>query len=249
MGSVWLAIPSARPPEEAEKVFKLWREQGYKLALARDFDAPQIADDLPQLVFEGPYPGYAIVVNRLIKDVIAFDPKAEWIVTGGDDTEPDPNHSSEEIAIQCNRHFAGINSAALPSGLRAATFGVMQPTGDRFAGGSIDRIAGSPWIGREFARRTYGGNGPYWHEYRHMFVDEEIMGVAQALGVFWQRPDLIHKHHHFMRESDAINSPAVDKPIPEFLKEANSPEHWRKFKAIFERRRAEGFPGAMELLP
>ena len=35
----------------------------------------------------------------------------------------------------------------------------MQPTGDRFAQGQIDRIAGSAWIGREFARRAYGGNG------------------------------------------------------------------------------------------
>ena len=183
---------------------------------------------------EPKYPGYAIATNSLVKDVLSTDDSCDWTVGGGDDVQPDLNHTADEIAGQLTAHFAG-------------TFGVMQPTGDRFANGSIDRIAGSPWIGREFARRMYGGNGPYWHEYTHMFVDEEIQCVAEKYGVFWQRRDLIHLHHHFQRESVALNSPAIDKPRPAFLNEANSPEHWKKYQAIFKARKAAGFPGSEPL--
>ena len=47
------------------------------------------------------------------------------------------------------------------------TFGVMQPTGDRWGErngiATIDRIAGSPWMGREFCRRMYHGSGPMYN--------------------------------------------------------------------------------------
>lgn len=286
--SVWFTIPSARPPEEAEKCLREWRELGYKIALFVDWNPPgqplETRISKGDLMLRGggrfapqfdpktglplteqqtyppdwnEYPGYALAVNSLIKEVLKRDPGAQWFIAAGDDTLPDPNHTPEEIARQCSRHFGEthqqfrmehvVSNIPLPKQpsvrMPWSTFGVMQPTGDRFAGGSIDRIAGSPWIGREFAERMYGGNGPYWHEYRHMWVDEEIMCVAQKLGVFWQRPDLIHKHNHFMRESDAINSPAVRKPIPPHLVEANSSQHWEHYGAIFRRRKAQNFPG------
>lgn len=124
-------------------------------------------------------------------------------------------------------------------------FGVMQPTGDRWGdaqGAYIDRVAGSPWIGREFARRMYGGSGPYWPEYFHMGVDEELQAVATKLGVFWQRPDLTHYHAHWGRPRPGERMGQVDR-MPAFLAEANSPEHWRKYKALFSKRQAAGFPG------
>jgi len=61
--------------------------------------------------------------------------------------------------------------------------------------------------------------------------------------VFWQRPDLTHLHHHFMRQSDAINSGAIGRPIPPHLVEANSPAHWSRYQAIYLGRKAAGFPG------
>lgn len=76
-----------------------------------------------------------------------------------------------------------------------------------------------------------------------MFVDEEIMQVAIKLGCFWQRRDLTHFHRHFLRASEAIDSMPILREIPEFLREANSPAHWNKFKALYERRKAAGFPG------
>lgn len=255
--SVWFVIPSARPAREAQECVDKWKATGYSVALFRDLGSESVDCDYLEY---GEYQGYARTINRLIKSVLAIDTACEFVITGGDDTDPDPNTRADQIAHQCGRHFGDINdgyrdehmmtcSTEFPESRHSiarnpwSTFGVMQPTGDRFAGGSIDRIAGSPWIGREFCERAYGGNGPYWHEYKHMFVDEEIMQVALKLGVFWQRPDLTHLHHHFQRKSVDINSPAIAKPTPPHLVEANSPLHWSRSQATFLGRKAAGFPG------
>ena len=241
--SVYLCIPSARPAAEAQACVDKWSKQGYLVALFRDTGMDLVDCDYVEY---GEYQGYSRTTNRLIKSVLAMDTACQFVITGGDDTDPDPNKRADEIAEECRAYFHGVACAA---GIQRAcehyseTFGVMQPTGDRFAEGSIDRIAGSPWIGREFCERAYGGKGPYYHEYGHMFVDEEIMEVAKKLGVFWQRPDLTHLHHHFMRTSTAINSGAQAKSIPPHLIEANSPAHWARYQAMYLGRKAAGFPG------
>lgn len=234
--SVWFAIPSKRPPAEAEKVLRLWRERGYKIALFRDVGDDVIACD--RFICRRDYPGYAVAVNTLVKDILDRDPEAGWIVTGGDDVEPDLAHTAEEIAAQCEAHFHG-------------TFGVMQPTGDRWGddarsrrkygedrGAYIDRICGSPWLGRAFCERTYGGNGPFWPGYTHMFPDEELQEVATKLGVLWQRRDLIHTHRHWGRKENATTA-----DIPAFLAAVNTPEHWKTASELFQSRKAAGFPG------
>ncbi len=244
--SVWLALPSKRPVEEVEATLRKWSEHGYKVALWCDSEAEgKSKEHLGRVIYpaDAGYPGYAQAVNWLC-NLILDDQSAEWIVAAGDDTLPDPNHSAEEIARDCCDYFAPCGRIT-----NTWTFGVMQPTGDRwhegvggFTNAPIDRVAGSPWIGREFARRMYGGAGPYWHEYRHCFVDEELQLVAQKLGVFWQRRDLIHKHMHWARGSTDKEVVSAQR-MPEFLAEANSPAHWRKYKAIFEARKVAGFPG------
>lgn len=255
--SVWLCIPSARPPEEADKVLSKWRAQGYRIALFLDSHPRNLLElypglgacQCPQLLGLPSYPGYARAVNSLIAGILQIDAHAEWFVTGGDDTEPDLNHTAEEIAEQCNHHFSYqlMERTGTPHDIARSmpdsTFGVMQPTGDRYANGSIDRIAGSAWYGREYCKRVNGGRGPLWPEYHHMFVDQEAQCVAQKLGAFWQRPDLIHLHHHFMRESNDLNSPAIASLTPPHLIEANTPEHWYKYQTLFNVREAAGFPG------
>ena len=111
--------------------------------------------------------------------------------------------------------------------------------GDRFAGGSIDRICGSAWLGREWCLRINQGKGPLWPEYTHMFSDEELQNVAIKYGVFWQRPDLTHLHNHWGREPGG--------QAPEFLKRANSSAEWDAYKKLFRERRAAGFPGSEPL--
>jgi len=216
--SVWFCIPSARTVEQSAPVFAAWRKMGYKIAIVTDDETPRDVD--LQVVCDS-YPGYANSVNYLAKRVLAENPDCDWIVCGGDDTWPEMNRLPMDISTECITHFGG-------------TWGVMQPTGDRWGDGSIDRICGSPWMGREFCDRINGGNGPLWHQYSHMFVDSELQEVATRLGILWQRRDLTHYHEHFMRKGE---------PMPEFLKAANSQSHWDRFKALFENRRAAGFPG------
>ena len=253
--STWLCIPSARPAEQVEPVLAKWRERGYNIALWRDLGDGFIAGRGDYLIHENrEYPGYAEAVNFLAHRVLANDPSCDWIVTGGDDTLPDPNHTAEEIAAQCSDHFLWNNIEASElgdafqrtmTGEKAKTFGVVQPTGDRFAGGCIDRIAGSPWLGREWCLRANGGHGPFWPEFTHMFGDECLKRTAEKLGVYWTRPDLIHKHMHFQRQSDAIDSNAAPKPVPPHLAEWTTPAHWDEMKAIFKRLEAEDFASCL----
>lgn len=253
--SVWLTIPSKRSPDEAEPVLKQWRERGYRIALFTDCPTPgvtppaYIVSGLADSVLEEfTYQGYAAACNELMRRVVNTDRNVEWFVTGGDDVLPDPNHTAEEIAIQCSQYFAPGGTPSW-NGMEA-TFGVMQPTGDRDFGDAqgpyIDRVAGSPWIGREFARRMYQGSGPYWPEYTHMGVDEELQAVAIKYGVFWQRPDLTHFHQHWGRPRPGERLGQADR-MPEFLEKANSGAEWKRYKRIFAERQAAGFPGSEPL--
>lgn len=188
---------------------------GYKVALWRDAgDEPVDCD----LMLVGQYPGYARACNTLISQLIDGRADALWFVCAGDDMLPDQSKRANEIAGECIAHFAG-------------TFGVMQPTGDGYG---AERIAGSAWIGRDWCLKMYGGKGPLWHEYLHMFVDSELMDAATLTGTFWQRHDLSQKHNHWGR---------IGKPMPKYLTEANSPQHWQKYMGLYEARKAQGFPG------
>lgn len=220
--AVWLTIPSARPDGGT---LPKWREAGYKLAIWRDPGAPSIEADL---IHEAKYQGYPHACNTMIRAALAEDPECDWVVCGGDDTLPDPNWEPGVIATWFTIYFGN-------------TFGVVQPAGDPWAdiqGRIIERIAGSPWIGRQFAERMYGGRGPWCEEYRHCFCDEELQLVAQKLGVFWQRPDLCHMHNNWARSRGNADD------MPAFLADANSQRHWITYKALFEQRRAAGFPGS-----
>lgn len=239
--STWLCIPSKRPVAEAQACIDQWRKRGYLTAIWRDAgDAPVECD----LMLSGEYPGYANAVNALCAEAIERDPEAMWLVTGGDDTEPDPNHTADEIARECSEHFEQSFWKApceLLEGMpidRARTFGVMQPTGDRWGedkSGSayIDRICGSPWMGREWCLRANRGTGPLWHEFHHMFVDEHLFEVAKKYGVLWQRRDLIHMHHQWQREGGKM---------PKFLEQVSGRQHWSRYQNLFNRMKAAGFP-------
>jgi hypothetical protein len=228
--SVWFCIPSARPKGEAEPILGKWRGMGYRIALLRQGESV----DADVLIPTKNYRGWAQSINILSRWVFAHDPLADWIVSGGDDTEPDPKFSAGHIASECTMHFGG-------------TMGVMQPTGDRWANGSIDRICGSPWLGREWCRRSFGGNGPIWPEFMHMYGDEHLQNVAQKLGILWQRRDLTHLHKHYFRtSSDDVNHYA---PIPEHMVEWNGSKHWAESRDLFNRLKAGGFKEAYDLLP
>lgn len=242
---MWYCIPSARPPVEAEACLSKWRAQGYHCAIWRDGLAPISNEPFTNtLIYYGgtqAYPGYARAVNHLVELVLKCDPDCDWVVTGGDDVSPDGAHTADEIAAQCSDYFRG-GDCQKSCGCR--TYGVMQPTGHRWgddaysrgrwpdAPAYIDRIAGSPWIGRSFAQRINGGKGPFWSEYRHCWSDQELQEVATKLGVFWQRRDLVHLHNHWMLKGEKE---------PPHLIEAN--KTYLSDKPLFTRRQAANFPG------
>jgi len=249
MSSVWVCVPSKRPPAEVEKWAQAWWDMGYMIALWRDYG--ESADLWSSIMDAGDiclemyvYPGYARATNRVIAEALSCG--ARWCVIGGDDVWPDTTKRADEIARECEQWYGMLTREVdFPGDFPGPTFGVMQPTGDQWGdkqGPYIERVAGSAWIGREFALRAYGGNGPLWPEYQHMYADEELQLVAQKLGVFWQRPDLtqIHQHWGRPREGETVG---LSERMPDFLKEANSGAHWRKYRAIFEARKAAGFPG------
>lgn len=247
--SVWVCIPSARPVPEVEAWCEKWHDMGYLITLWRDREEIPSAD----LCVIGEYPGWPIASNRLIATVLDADSSCDFCVCGGDDTLPDPNKRADEIAAECSRYF-GAHWSRFRGNVgylfeeKLSTFGVMQPTGDRWgddaysrqrwpdAPAMIDRICGSPWIGREFALRINGGNGAWWPEYRHNWADEEMQCVAKALGVLWQRRDLTHYHDHSRRKSPnwAPHQLWFDAD-------------YKAMKPLFEKRKAEGFPGSAPL--
>jgi len=250
--SVWLCIPSKRPPAEANPVLTRWREMGYKIALQMDAEREFIAEYSDQITVVRPYAGYADAVNFLARTVLQHDPSCDWIVAAGDDTLPDPNKRADEIALECNDHFASVladKSPGVPIFRNSYTFGVMQPTGDPWSdrrGRIIERIAGSPWLGREWCLRANQGKGPLWPGFFHMWADEALQIVAQQLGVFWQRPDLTHHHAHWGRPRPGERMGHMSN-MPQFLAHANSEKVTTADKKEFDRLRDGGWKECLPL--
>jgi hypothetical protein len=147
--------------------------------------------------------------------------------------------------------------ARVMTGEQMQTFGVMQPTGHRYGEDPtnpnpalrtayIDRVAGSPWMGRSWCERINQGKGPLWPEFQHMHVDEALRAVAVKLGVYWERPDLIHFHNHWGLPHEGEKHGQASR-MPEHLKKWNTPEHWRESKAILDRLKSEDFKSCMPL--
>ncbi len=254
---VWICLPSARPAAHVAEWLKRWKDRGYKVALWRDDGVPIEGCDL---TMGGAYPGYAVACNALIAHVLKMDPACDWVVCAGDDTWPDPNHTADEIAMQCSEQFAHWfrqakilasdplgagadrkwSEPTFPGEKTASTFGVMQPTGDPWSdhmGRIIERIAGSPWIGREFAQRINQGEGPWWSEYFHSWADQEMQEVCQKLGCFWQRRDLTHFHDHCLRYPGGKWAPHLHHVSADY----------NRMKPVFEARKKLGFPGSEPL--
>lgn len=259
--SVWFVIPSKRQGAELYTCLEAWHEQGYRIAIAREMTDPidSCAQFVDSYTAVHSYQGWARSTNLVIANVMAEYADAEWFVGGGDDYFPDPRKTADEIAAECNEAFLNLHivnkfpwmadSDPRPISKPAVshTFGVMQPTGDRWGEkngeATIDRIAGSPWMGREFCRRMYRGGGPLYNGYFHNFADEELQCVAQKMEVFWQRRDLMQEHRHWARpRGDWRDAPAWAHAI-------NNPAQsdWNKSKALFAARKAAGFPGSEPL--
>jgi hypothetical protein len=301
--SVWFVIPSKRPHPEVGVCLGAWRDMGYEVAVARERADGSVYPFASHNLPVHSYLGWARSVNLIVGKVMAEFADADWFVTGGDDYWPDPHRRAEEIAAECSHHFAAFHAGpdaapgvdlsvksviAAVNGVALHSFGVMQPTGDRWGEGRcttcnaegrvvaattltqygvteclevcpdchgtrhsavIDRICGSPWMGREFCRRMYHGSGPLYNGYYHNFADEELQNVARKLGVFRQRRDLNQEHRHWAQKqpkSATHTGLAGDvRNMPEWARKINDPKlsDWERSKALFAKRKANGFPG------
>lgn len=245
--SVWFCIPSCRPKHEAEDCLRRWKALGYRIAILRQgesLDSSLVDLQIPT----GEYLGWPKSTNLLCKRVLAEDLHMLYCVGGGDDYLPIPDLKPEYIADECESHFEYLNG--MPTGMYG--WGVMQPTGDRWGdcesarktfgedrGAIIDRVAGSPWMGREWIERSYQGKGPMPDCYHHLYADEELCLVAEKLGVYWRRPDLTQYHNHPARGERGFQACNEGHLAPLYSK-----ENWDRERKIFEERKAAGFPGS-----
>lgn len=224
--SVWTVFPSAAPVGQARLCVSTWQALGYRVAIAAEDNRTLGADWALQ---QAEYPGYAASVNRMAHHILANDPECQIVVAAADDLFPETRFSVDQIAAEFIEHFGG-------------TLGVCQPCGDPWTLGTSDipqarRVAGSPWMGREWCRRANQGNGPLWAEFYHCFEDNFLAETAEKLGLMWWREDLRQPHHHFMRFGNAV---------PEHAKHAYA--KFAEDQELFLRLKAEGFPGS-ELAP
>ena len=211
-------IPTCNP-ERAATAASRWHAKGYLVYLecesGRGVSISAAGADHVLLLDE--YPGYSVASSRLAK--LAVDGGADIVVFGGDDMDPDQTMTAQEIGVQYLEHFQG-------------SLGVMQPTGDSPEIFGTDRICGSPWLGRDWVLRAYGGRGPLWPGSHQFFMDEELQNVAKKLGVLWQRPELTQKHHHWLLYGIQTKT--------DYQKSNDS--WWTPDETLFKQRKAAGFP-------
>jgi hypothetical protein len=188
MNEVWLALPSANI-EMAQKTFPEWKSRGYRIAIicpdALYNNYKFLVDIIIKESENNGYSGWPKSVNIISKKLSDVD----IIIAAGDDMYPDKNYDAKQLREQFINHFNG-------------TFGVMQPTGDKF--GSLacpecEQICGSAWLGKEFRNNINKGNGPMWEEYWHMYADTELYQVAKKYNCLWIREDLNQYHEHRLR--------------------------------------------------
>jgi hypothetical protein len=208
--NIWYAIPTIRP-KRCGATFERWQQRGYRTAAAVDVgaDFPDNAD----MVIEVEYAGYGHAINRLCRAI----PEADIVVIGGDDVYPDQLYTAQELGARFVARFPDL-------------FGIAQPTGDGF--GLHDLVCQSPWIGREWIAKAYGGRGPLHGGYWHYYVDQELHDVAHRTGVLAKWPDVSQYHDHWQR---------TKSHRPADLQRAR--DRWASDKRMYETRKEEGFPG------
>ena len=220
MLDVRVLMPVAKP-DRAQAAAKLWLDAGYGLVFYQDDKTLPFVEHARVSTIVGPYGGFWRAINIMAQ--FALDDNAAVCLYAGDDHEPDPKKSAHEIGEEYLQRFAN-------------GFGVMQPSGDKQGAdesgrSAAQRIAGSPWFGRDWIKRAYGGNGPVDGRYHSFYADESLYEVARKLGVYWMRDDLCQLHKHWSW-GHTNRQPYHEK----------NQRHWLSDKAIFDDSKLKSFP-------
>ena len=220
--NVYVLMPVAKK-ERAAAAAGRWMKRGYRMLFYQNKGTEQFTNEVTLV---DNYFGVWNACNKLALLAQCLDRihKMDACVFAGDDMEPDPMKTANEI---CREYLDKY-----PDGE-----GVMQPSGDPQgvdASGlpAAGRICGSAWFGRDWIERSYGGRGPTNAAYWHFYADEELALVAAKLGLLWWRPDLSQMHLHWSWG----HMPRQD------YHERNQ-QHWDDDKALFLARQGAGFPG------
>ena len=216
MPRVWLTIPSKRPVDEANAIFREWHGFGAGVAVFIDKGDPIPSE--ADIAITGDYGGYPRAANTLCRYVINHDPGVVACICAGDDIHPCKTHTADQLADEFADRF--------PDG-----YGVMSPVGDGFEANNCCLI--SPWFGHGYIKRSYRGKGPWCDEYAHYWVDAEGFDVAKMQGVLWVREDVAQHHDHWTRTPGA--SP------PAFLEKWRALN--QQGLKLYQARKAAGFPG------
>jgi len=243
LGDVWYCIPSCNPARTRE-VTEAWREMGYRVAVLVDRNRLEDflwGEDAPDFVLETrQYPGYYGAVNLLARfmrgrktlaDVEGVRIGGEYtrtesmtIVTGGDDIFPDEKKTASEIRDSLYARFVD-------------GWFVAQPTGDVVAMPGTDKICGSPWFGRAWLDRGYGGRGPFCADYFQFYGDEELHNVAKLTGAYVALPDVTQRHEHYHRQGG---------PEKTDYQARNETHYWSRDQRVFFDRQRKNWPGHKE---
>lgn len=210
MGNSVLAVWPTVNMERSEGLAAKWKDQGYDTAVLIEMD--HTFSNVDHKLVNTTWQGFPVAVNRACH---TFKDQYEVIVIIGDDILPDPNHRANDILEAFLAHFHG-------------SYGIMQPTGDKF--GCYDIACISPWIGSDYIDTR---PGPYHTGYYHYYSDAELQDVATMYGCFQQRDDLIQYHDHWSRNK---------LQRPKYLEPALG--HYPLDKQLYHTRKRNNFPGA-----
>jgi hypothetical protein len=211
---VTVAFPTANA-DAADSVLHEWRRMGYRTAVLIDPGMRRPAADV--VIIESDWRGYAAAMNRLSYDLRgSFD----ILVAAADDLLPDVDQPAACIAETYCDMFPQLD-------------GVMQPTGDRY--GQTGPAAVSPWIGARFIAHRYGGRGPYWPGYHHLFCDTELAEVARRRECYAEVATVAQYHRHWSR--------GHEDTLPAHRR-AEIVARARLDRELFEARLSHGFPHA-----
>lgn len=215
--NVYVLMPCA-DLDRAIAARERWTAKGYKMAFYFDIGKSWPHDDLFMC---GQYNGVWDACNALAFMALEFG--ADVCLFAGDDMDPDPFNSAQQIAKEYLTRY--------PDG-----FGVMQPCGDmqgmdETGKPAAARICGSAWFGKGWITRAYQGKGPTDPRYWHFFGDESLYEVANKLGVLWMRPELMQFHYHW----------AWGWTLQQEYHRRNQLK-WEEDRALFYESKALGFP-------
>lgn len=198
---IWVAFPST-DPARAEETAGRWAALGYKTLVM--FNAEQYRLINADLVFRiAVYEGYFRAQNFACQKLVR-DHGADIVVCGSDRIAPIEGRAASQLGATFWAKF--------PNGL-----GVMQPVG-----GAPPGDCPSPWVGRNFILRTYGGAGPFHERYFQYFGGRELFAVARSMDRLWLRED--------------VAQPRVTQTEQDFFQKHNRGAYYARDAAIFAER-------------